>query len=224
MIGEAGLEPVFASMFECTRVRVFVHVYPRTMHRVLVCLAVFLFVQCAAFFFYLKSLEEYTVYKVLTMMEDAGLEPDACSYNVLLDACARAASVRGSRGRVEEGIQVLTRMQDAGVKADIVSYNSLLNTCAKAAGVWGSVGVSQASRIIEMMGTAGVKPDITSFNCLLNAYAQAAGAGQMYQPKDIFEVLGYMKAEGIPPDLYSYNTVMNICAKSAKTGARAPQV
>lgn len=47
--------------------------------------------------------------------------------------------------------------------------------------VWGSVGVSQASRIIEMMRAAGVKPDITSFNCLLNAYAQAAGAGQLYQ-------------------------------------------
>ena len=47
--------------------------------------------------------------------------------------------------------------------------------------VWGSVGVSQASRIIEMMTVAGVKPDITSFNCLLNAYAQAAVAGQLYQ-------------------------------------------
>lgn len=116
----------------------------------------------------------------------------------------------------------MTRMQDAGVKADVVSYNSLLNTCAKAAGVWGSVGVSQASRIIEMMGHAGVKPDITSFNCLLNAYAQAAGAGHTYQAKEIFEILEYMRAEGIKPDQYSYNTIMNICAKSTKAGARVP--
>lgn len=43
--------------------------------------------------------------------QEAGLEPDTVSYNVLIDACAQAASVRGSRGRVEEGIQVLARME-----------------------------------------------------------------------------------------------------------------
>mmetsp|Transcript_36864 Transcript_36864/g.83129 ORF Transcript_36864/g.83129 Transcript_36864/m.83129 type:complete len:375 (-) Transcript_36864:33-1157(-) len=150
------------------------------------------------------------------MMREEEIEPDVISYNVLIDACARAGGVKGSRGRIEEGLKVLNQMKEAGLQPDTITYNTLINLCAKAARVWGSVGVSHAIRILDMMNEGNVQPDLQTYNSLLNTYAQAASAGHVYGFGEVMGILSMMRKGGLKPDLYSYNTIMNLCAKSAK--------
>ena len=48
-------------------------------------------------------------------MKDRGIEPDAVSYNSLINACAQG-------GQVDEAVKWLQVMQDHGIELDIMSY------------------------------------------------------------------------------------------------------
>ena len=58
--------------------------------------------------------------KWLQTMKDRGIEPDAMSYNSIINACAQGS-------QVEEAVKWLKTMQDQGIAPNIMSYNSVIN-------------------------------------------------------------------------------------------------
>ena len=57
-------------------------------------------------------------------MKDRGIEPDAMSYNSIINACAQGS-------QVEEAVKWLKTMQDQGIAPNSMSYNSVINACAQ---------------------------------------------------------------------------------------------
>jgi hypothetical protein len=163
---------------------------------------------------------------VLNMMEESNIQPDAITFTSMLDACARAAAVRGGRGGWtrgwKNGLEVLDLMRQRGVGRTAMTYNVLIATCVTGAsmrreGLWVQEAVDLAVGVLTTMRQDGVRPDSDTYNHLFTVCAKAAGAGYKGAAAVAQEVFADMQEEGLAVEMgvETWNALVNTYAKCA---------
>jgi len=162
------------------------------------------------------------IWYILTVMQRAGVTPDATTYEILLQACQRAPK---GFAHAEE---LMEEMLAAGLQPSVRDANNLLS-CAKRAGYadaamrWylrlPSLGVApdghtfsvtlaalrnnwrEARRVWVDMETAGVWPDVVTYTAMLCALTQG---GEM---KRALRLMAQMRAARVQPTSAAFHAL-----------------
>jgi pentatricopeptide repeat protein len=135
--------------------------------------------------------------KWLQHLESKGIEATCCSYNSILDACAKA----GTWTAAEACERWLERMLDKNVKTNVVSYASVVYA-------WARRGEqARAEMWMKRMIDSGIKPDEVAYNSVIHACSVSgnpAGAERWMQD---------MQDRGILASVTTFATVIDACSK-----------
>ena len=182
-------------------------------------------------------------HRLMTRMDEKGIEPNAITWNTLLRCLLKevkdAKSTKVSEEKVEDATSIISNMEDLGL-ANTISYNTVISILSKSklpdaaerSEVW-------LNRMIDQFAKTGnekIQPDTTSFNSVIHTYANtnrfSAGAPQqaIANPNQLFasakmaeKTLDRMEKsfksgenDQVKPDVVSYSAVINAYAKAAK--------
>lgn len=141
---------------------------------------------------------------ILHRMETSGLQPDAVTYNSLINTCARAAGA-GSRS-FQAGLMVLDRMQVAGVRPNVVTFNSLATIIARTAQAGDIIdpgaASSQGQQVLGLLLSADVEPTVVTLNALLSAVVSAGVAGNERSDEEVEGLLEILLQLGVQVRLF----------------------
>jgi pentatricopeptide repeat protein len=142
----------------------------------------------------------------LVKMVDKGIEADAYSYNIVINALA-------SEGRIDDAEAMLEGMSEAGVHPDVTAYNTLLDAWIKSSSKEASTRVARLySRMKE---NSHIEPDLFTYNTLLHFYSKTGNADRAESMLD--EIC--QEESPIEPDSISFNTVISALAQSRRIDA-----
>ncbi|KAK1291681.1 Pentatricopeptide repeat-containing protein [Acorus calamus] len=128
------------------------------------------------------------------MEAGGGGPPDAASYNVLVEAYARAGKAVGAVG-------VLRQMQAAGCSPNAATYGALL-------GLYGEQGrYDDARELFLEMKAGGAEPDASTYNILIRIF----GEGGYF--KEVVTLFHDMVEENVEPNMETYEGVIFACGK-----------
>ncbi|XP_068644150.1 pentatricopeptide repeat-containing protein At3g09650, chloroplastic-like [Aristolochia californica] len=137
---------------------------------------------------------------VQEMVEDAGIELDVVSYNILIDGCILVDDTAGAFAFFNE-------MREKGIAPSKVSYTTLM----KAFVVSGQP--KMAHKVFdEMLKDPRVKADLAAWNMLVEGYCRL---GLVDIAKKIIET---MKENGFYPNVSTYGSLANGIAVARKPG------
>ncbi|KAI5325454.1 hypothetical protein PRUPE_6G241600 [Prunus persica] len=134
------------------------------------------------------------------MADDAGIEPDVVSYNILIDGCILVDDSAGALGFFNE-------MRTRGLAPTKISYTTLMKAFAL------SGQPKLANKVFdEMLNDPRVKADLVAWNMLVEAYCRM---GLVEEAKKIIQRI---KDNGFHPDVATYGSLANGIALARKPG------
>lgn len=146
-----------------------------------------------------SSQDSYGAFKVMQLVQEAGLKADCKLYTTLISTCAKSC-------KVDSMFEVFHKMLNDGVEPNVHTYGSLIDGCARAG------QVAKAFGAYGIMRSKNVKPDRVVFNALISACGQAGAVDRG------FDVLAEMTTEPelIDPDHITVGALMKACANSGQ--------
>ncbi|PON69227.1 Tetratricopeptide-like helical domain containing protein [Parasponia andersonii] len=134
------------------------------------------------------------------MIEDAGIEPDVVSYNILIDGCILVDDSAGA-------LAFFNEMRSKGIAPTKISYTTLMKAFAL------SGQPKLAHKVFdEMLNDPRVKADIIAWNMLVEGYCRL---GLVEEAKKIIERI---KEKGFYPNVATYGSLANGIALARKPG------
>ncbi len=172
----------------------------------------------------LERLEE-----LMESRDDDGLRPDVISYNSVLAAWSKSASVDRSTSNIEddsekcvvgkyaayEALNLLDHVEERymksiqSIKPDVISYNTTMSALANAARHYNN-GTTMAEKVEDLltrMVKLGIQPDSYSYNGVLLAWSRSSGG--LKAAKHAESILRSMT---VSPTIVSWSTVVNAYA------------
>ncbi|OIV90486.1 hypothetical protein TanjilG_18670 [Lupinus angustifolius] len=134
------------------------------------------------------------------MIDDAGIQPDAVSYNTLIDGCILVDDSAGA-------LAFFNEMRARGIAPTNISYTTLMKAFAL------SGQPKLAHKVFdEMVNDRQVKVDIIGWNLLVEGYCRL---GLIEEAKNVIQK---MKEDGFHPDVGTYGSLANGIALARKPG------
>lgn len=134
------------------------------------------------------------------MAEDAGIEPDVVSYNILIDGCILVDDSAGA-------LSFFNEMRAKGISPTKISYTTLMKAFAL------SGQPKLANKVFdEMLNDPRVKVDLVAWNMLVEGYCRL---GLVEEAKKIIQ---RMKEKGLYPNVATYGSLANGIALARKPG------
>ncbi|KAM1037737.1 hypothetical protein ACFX15_031888 [Malus domestica] len=134
------------------------------------------------------------------MADDAGIEPDVVSYNILIDGCILVDDSAGA-------LAFFNEMRTKGIAPTKISYTTLMKAFAL------SGQPKLANKVFdEMLNDPRVKADLVAWNMLVEAYCRL---GLVEEAKKIIQRI---KDNGFHPDVATYGSLANGIALARKPG------
>ncbi|KAL2323293.1 hypothetical protein Fmac_027672 [Flemingia macrophylla] len=134
------------------------------------------------------------------MVDDAGIQPDVVSYNILIDGCILVDDSAGA-------LSFFNEMRARGIAPTKISYTTLMKAFAY------SGQPKLAHRVFsEMDNDPRVKVDLIAWNMLVEGYCRL---GLVEEAK---KVIQKMKESGFHPDVSTYGSLANGIALARKPG------
>lgn len=134
------------------------------------------------------------------MVDDAGIQPDVVSYNILIDGCILVDDSAGA-------LSFFNEMRARGIAPTKISYTTLMKAFAY------SGQPKLAHRVFnEMENDPRVKVDLIAWNMLVEGYCRL---GLVEEAK---KVIQKMKESGFHPDVGTYGSLANAIALARKPG------
>lgn len=134
------------------------------------------------------------------MADDAGIEPDVVSYNILIDGCILVDDSAGA-------LAFFNEMRTKGIAPTKISYTTLMKAFAL------SGQPKLANKVFdEMLNDPRVKADLVAWNMLVEAYCRL---GLVEEAKKIIQRI---KENGFHPDVATYGSLANGIALARKPG------
>lgn len=134
------------------------------------------------------------------MADDAGIQPDVVSYNILIDGCILVDDSAGA-------LAFFNEMRAKGIAPTKVSYTTLMKAFAL------SGQPKLAHRVFdEMLNDPRVKADTIAWNMLVEGYCRL---GLIEEAKKVIEK---MKENGLHPDVATYGSLANGIAFARRPG------
>lgn len=134
------------------------------------------------------------------MVDDAGIQPDVVSYNILIDGCILVDDSAGA-------LSFFNEMRARGIAPTKISYTTLMKAFAY------SGQPKLAHRVFsEMDNDPRVKVDLIAWNMLVEGYCRL---GFVEEAK---KVIQKMKESGLHPDVGTYGSLANGIALARKPG------
>ncbi|KAK7393588.1 hypothetical protein VNO78_22146 [Psophocarpus tetragonolobus] len=134
------------------------------------------------------------------MVDDAGIQPDVVSYNILIDGCILVDDSAGA-------LSFFNEMRARGIAPTKISYTTLMKAFAY------SGQPKLAHRVFnEMDNDPRVKVDLIAWNMLVEGYCRL---GLVEEAK---KVVQKMKDGGFHPDVGTYGSLANGIALARKPG------
>lgn len=142
-------------------------------------------------------------FKILSIIEKAGISPDIYTYNALF-------KLRANRGELEQLLQLATDMLEQNIRLDVVSFNILLEALGNsgwapspAIGPFGGhSGIASANRVLQMMSRLKIRRDPRTYEVMFNALFKVDLC------EEILQLWDEMLLRGTPPTSESCCTVM----------------
>ncbi|XP_056160788.1 pentatricopeptide repeat-containing protein MRL1, chloroplastic isoform X2 [Syzygium oleosum] len=152
------------------------------------------------------SLDSEGAFRVLQLVEEAGLNADCKLYTTLISTCAKC-------GKVDRMFEVFHEMVNSGIEPNVHTYGALIDGCAKAG------QVAKAFGAYGILRSKNVKPDRVVFNALITACGQSGAVDRA------FDVLAEMRAETHPidPDHITVGALIKACSNAGQVD-RAKEV
>ncbi|XP_061351345.1 pentatricopeptide repeat-containing protein At3g09650, chloroplastic [Gastrolobium bilobum] len=134
------------------------------------------------------------------MADDAGIQPDAVSYNILIDGCILIDDSSGA-------LAFFNEMRARGIAPTKISYTTLMKAFALS-------GQPKLARKVfdEMVNDPRVKVDLIAWNMLVEGYCKM---GMLEEAKKVIQM---MKEKGFYPDVSTYGSLANAIALARKPG------
>ncbi|GAU26737.1 hypothetical protein TSUD_317350 [Trifolium subterraneum] len=150
---------------------------------------------------YCKQLQMDTARELLKeMAEDAGIQPDVVSYNILINGCILVDDSAGA-------LSFFNEMRAKGIAPTKISYTTLM----KAFALSGQPKLAQ--RVFdEMANDTRVRVDLIAWNMLVEGYSRL---GLVEEAK---KVIQKMKENGFYPDVSTYGSFASGIALARKPG------
>lgn len=134
------------------------------------------------------------------MAEDAGIEPDVVSYNILIDGCILVDDSAGA-------LAFFNEMRAKGIAPTKISYTTLMKAFAF------SGQPKLANKVFdEMLNDSRVKVDLVAWNMLVEGYCRL---GMVEEAK---KIVLRMKENGFYPNVATYGSLANGIALARKPG------
>ncbi|CAH8391327.1 unnamed protein product [Eruca vesicaria subsp. sativa] len=134
------------------------------------------------------------------MAEDAGIEPDVVSYNIIIDGCILIDDSAGA-------LSFFNEMRTKGIAPTKISYTTLMKAFAM------SGQPKLANRVFdEMMRDPRVKVDLIAWNMLVEGYCRLGLI------EDAKRVVSRMKENGFHPNVATYGSLANGVSLARKPG------
>lgn len=134
------------------------------------------------------------------MAEDAGIEPDVVSYNILIDGCILVDDSAGA-------LSFFNEMRAKGIAPTKISYTTLMKAFAL------SGQPKLANKVFdEMLNDPRVKVDLVAWNMLIEGYCRL---GLVEEAKKIIQ---RMKEKELYPNVATYGSLANGIALARKPG------
>ncbi|KAF8013579.1 hypothetical protein BT93_I1432 [Corymbia citriodora subsp. variegata] len=146
-----------------------------------------------------NSLDSEGAFRVLQLVEEAGLKADCKLYTTLISTCAKC-------GKVDRMFEVFHEMVNSGIEPNVHTYGALIDGCAKAG------QVAKAFGAYGILRSKNVKPDRVVFNALITACGQSGAVDRA------FDVLAEMRAETHPidPDHITVGALIKACSNAGQ--------
>ncbi|GMH16613.1 hypothetical protein Nepgr_018454 [Nepenthes gracilis] len=128
--------------------------------------------------------------KLFDEMLQQGFNPNAITYNVMLDVYGKARLSNKAR-------KVFWMASKQGL-ADVISYNTLIAAYGR------SRDFKEMKSTVQMMQLNGFSVSLEAYNCMLDAY------GKERQMENFRSVLQRMKQSSCASNSYTYNILINI--------------
>ncbi|XP_030523376.1 pentatricopeptide repeat-containing protein MRL1, chloroplastic isoform X2 [Rhodamnia argentea] len=146
-----------------------------------------------------NSLDSEGAFRVLQLVEEAGLKADCKLYTTLISTCAKC-------GKVDRMFEVFHEMVNSGIEPNVHTYGALIDGCAKAG------QVAKAFGAYGILRSKNVKPDRVVFNALITACGQAGAVDRA------FDVLAEMRTETHPidPDHITVGALIKACSNAGQ--------
>ena len=123
------------------------------------------------------------------------LQPTAVSFNIMMNAYARARLV-------DRAFKLLLDMRRAGVRPDCVTYTTLVKACVAAG------QIRRAYDLLDDMDDLQIEPETSTYNAILK------GLSAKLAWSDALELLARMERAGAAPDVLSYSYALSACVRS----------
>jgi len=120
------------------------------------------------------------------------------TFNLLIDACAKAGESRSAEAH-------LATMIDKGCAPNLITYNSVINAFATTG------GSRRAEEWVRKMSDAGIDPDEVTYGALCKAYARRG------QPEKVQKVIDSLPERGMEANQYFYASLIGACARARPT-------
>ncbi|XP_010464618.1 PREDICTED: pentatricopeptide repeat-containing protein At3g09650, chloroplastic-like [Camelina sativa] len=134
------------------------------------------------------------------MAEDAGVEPDVVSYNIIIDGCILIDDSAGA-------LAFFNEMRTRGIAPTKISYTTLMKAFAM------SGQPKLANRVFdEMMNDPRVKVDLIAWNMLIEGYCRLGLI------EDAQRIVSRMKENGFYPNVSTYGSLANGVSLARKPG------
>lgn len=134
------------------------------------------------------------------MTDDAGIEPDVVSYNIIIDGCILIDDSAGA-------LAFFNEMRTRGIAPTKISYTTLMKAFAM------SGQPKLANRVFdEMMNDPRVKVDLIAWNMLVEGYCRLGLI------EDAQRVVSRMKENGFYPNVATYGSLANGVSLARKPG------
>ena len=153
------------------------------------------------------------------LWDQAGVPPDAVTYNVAIKACQSGGQATLSAGMLEQGFALAAEMHAAGLAPDVITHTSLARLCAQAGDGQRALALHQARTLLKPSRDAShahavcsQQPAARSGHCRLEGGGQgcvSAAGGLLH---DIPWSVGYaqgVKAAGLRVDKTYLTAVMS---------------